>query len=147
MNKRINFQDNIFILNTRIKMLRNLLILDTDPVLFLAKTIDDIEFINHTLETLLAQLQSNERLFERDEARDYLSDLEWEFSQFLGEFAGSPGNISAAEYPEIQEQIRELRKGSTGRCKTIDEARLSVPGRAVENAVSSAELNELLKDF
>jgi hypothetical protein len=147
MNKRINFQDNIFVLNSRLKILRDILILDTDPALFLEKTIDDINFIDHTLDTLLEHLQDNSRLFERDEALDYLSDLEWEFSQFVGEFSGASGSISAAAYPAIQEQIRILRTRSAERRRQIDEIRNTVSGPVMENAVSSDELSELLKDF
>jgi hypothetical protein len=147
MNKRINFQDNIFILNTRLKILRDLMILDTDPVLFLEKTIDDIDFMDHTLEALLEHLQDNERLFDRDEALDYLSDLEWDFSQVLGEFSNNSGSISAASYPAILERVHILRDRSNERRKTIGDARGSVAGAVMENAVSSDELNELLKDF
>jgi hypothetical protein len=49
MHKHINFEDNIFVLNTRIRMIRDSLILDTDPELFLEKTVDDTNFIDLTL--------------------------------------------------------------------------------------------------
>jgi hypothetical protein len=147
MNKRINFEDNIFILHTRIRMIRDLLALDTDPDLFLEKTIDDINFIDKVLETLLGNLMENKRLLERDKAFDDLSDLEWQFSQALSEFFNSPGNISAAQFPILKEKVSHLRDRSTGRRKTMDESRSISESSVTEPVVSSVELSELLKDF
>jgi hypothetical protein len=147
MNKRINLQDNIFALNGRLKTMRELLVLDLDPSLFFEKVIEDVNFIDHALDVLLEDLRTNDRHFERDEALDYLSDLEWDFSQFLGEFSGNSGTISAAEFPAILEQLRILRNRSTERRKLIDEKRSSSAVPVMESAVSSDELNELLKDF
>jgi hypothetical protein len=147
MNKRINFEDNIFILLTRIRMIRDLLALDTDPDLFLEKTIDDINFIDLTLETLLGNLVENKRLLERKKAVDDLADLEWHFFQALTEFFNSAGNISAARFPILRENIGRLRDRSTGRKKTMDESGGLAEISATEPVVSSVELGELLKDF
>jgi hypothetical protein len=147
MNKRINLQDNIFALNGRLKITRELLVLEVDPALFFDKAIEDINFIDHALEVLLEDLRENDRHFERDEALDYLSDLEWDFSQFLGEFSGNSSAVTAEAFPAIQEQLRLLRNRSTERRKLIDEKRSSAASPVIENAVSSDELNELLKGF
>jgi uncharacterized membrane-anchored protein len=147
MNKRVNLQDSIFILNGRLRILRDLLVLDPDPDLFLEKTVDDIEFLDHALEALLEQVRDNSRILERNEVLDYLSDLEWEFFQILGDFSGSPGGISAAFFPMIQERIRSLRDRSVGRRQILGDERASAAAPAMESAVSSDELNELLKDF
>ncbi|GHV52605.1 hypothetical protein AGMMS49579_10130 [Spirochaetia bacterium] len=147
MNKRINFEDNIFILNARTRVIRDLLILDTDPELFLEKTIEDIDFIDHTLEIILKNLVENERLLERNEAFDSIFDLEWKFSQALSDFFNNEGNISAAQSPVFQEKIQLLQNRSLERRKTIDGTRGPVEAAAMGNAVSSDELNELLKGF
>jgi hypothetical protein len=147
MDKRVNLQDNIFILNSRLKVLRDTLILELDPALFMEKTIEDTEFLDRALETLLEYLQTHERLFERDEVLDYLSDLEWDFSRFLTDLSGSPGNISAVLYPALQERIGLLRARGAARLKIIGEGRKLVAVPSTESAVSSDELNELLKDF
>jgi hypothetical protein len=147
MNKRINFEDNIFILYTRLRMIRDLLALDTDPDLFLEKTIDDINFIDTTLDILLRNLIENKRLLERDKAFDDLSDLEWQFSQALSEFFNSSGNISAAQFPILKENIGLLRDHSLGRRKIIDESKSLSESSVTEPVVSSMELSELLKDF
>jgi hypothetical protein len=147
MNKRINLQDSIFILNDRLRVLRDLLVLDPDPDLFLEKTIDDIDFMDHALETLLEQIRNNDRIFERNEVLDYLSDLEWDFSQILGDFSSSSGGISAAAFPVIQDRVRLLQSRGAERRRSIGEEQRSETGPATENTVSSDELNELLKGF
>ncbi|MDR1898462.1 MAG: hypothetical protein LBQ55_00465 [Treponema sp.] len=146
MTKHINFEDNIFILNVRIRMIRDLLALDADPGLFLDKTIDDIEFIDYAMGSLLALLVENNRLLERDEELDNLSNLEWQFSQILSDFFNSAGTISAVQLPVIREKIMILRNHSLERRKTIDKSRDS-GGKSAEPLVSSDELSELLKDF
>jgi hypothetical protein len=147
MNKRINFEDNIFILNVRIRMIRDILVLDTDPDLFLEKTMEDIDFINNTLEALLGNLIENKRLLERDTEFDNLSDLEWQFSQVLAEFLNGAGNISAAQFPMLKGKITMLRKYSQERKKAMEDARSPAESSAAEPVVSSLELSELLKDF
>jgi hypothetical protein len=147
MNKRINFEDNIFILNVRIRMIRDILVLDTDPDLFLEKTMEDIDFINNTLEALLGNLIENKRLLERDTEFDNLSDLEWQFSQALAEFLNGGGNISAAQFPMLKGKITMLRKYSQDRKKAVEDARSPAESPAAEPVVSSLELSELLKDF
>jgi hypothetical protein len=147
MDKRVNLQDNIFVLNSRLKILRDTMILDTDPALFMEKTVEDTEFLDRALETLLRCLRAQDRLFDRGEVLDYLSDLEWEFSRFLNEFSGNSGGISAAPYPALRERLQLLRDRGAGRLKAINEDRKAAAAPVMENAVSSDELNELLKDF
>jgi hypothetical protein len=147
MDKRVNLQDNIFVLNSRLKILWDTMILDTDPALFMEKIVEDTKFLDHALETLLQHLWAQDRLFDRGEILDYLSDLEWDISRFLAEFSGNSGGISAAPYPVLRERLQLLRDRSEGRLRTINEDRKTADAPAMENAVSSDELNELLKDF
>jgi hypothetical protein len=147
MNKRINFEDNIFILNGQIRMIRDLLILDTDPDLFLEKTIGDIDFIDKTLEALLGNLIENKRLLERDAEFDNLADLEWQFTQVLSDFLDSSGNISAAQFPILKGKITVLRKRSQERQRAMENSRNQAEPLLSEPVVSSLELSELLKEF
>ena len=146
MIKHINFEDNILILNVRIRMIRDLLALDADPGLFLDKTIDDIEFIAYILDALLTILMENSRLLERGEELDNLSSLEWQFSRVLSDFLNGAGTISAARLPVIREKIILLRDRGAERRKTIEKGR-GDSGKIAEPLVSSDELSELLKDF
>ncbi|GHV09999.1 hypothetical protein FACS189485_22960 [Spirochaetia bacterium] len=59
----------------------------------------------------------------------------------------SEGNISAAELPALQEKIQALRDRSLERRNAVDEKRGPGEAAAMGNAVSSDELNELLKGF
>jgi hypothetical protein len=147
MNKKVNFEDNIFILANRIRMLRDLFNLDADPDLFLEKTLDDIDFITQALTALLRQLLENQRFIERAELFHHLEELEWQFSQVLSDFMDSRGTFSIQSYPEIVEKIRILRSRSLERRKTAETAGGASEGQAGEPVVSSDELSELLKEY
>jgi hypothetical protein len=147
VHKRINFEDNIFIIAARIRGIRDLLILDTDPELFLEKTMDDIAFVDHSLDMLLGNLMANERLPDRNETFVNLADLESQFTQVLSVLQNGSGNISARNFPLIQEKTRILQSRSQERQKTIGENEDRQEEAILEGAVSSSELNELLRDF
>jgi hypothetical protein len=145
MNKRINFEDNIFMLNARLRLVQDQMYLDTDPVLFLQKTLDDMIFIDYALGILLEQLLQNERLLERDEQLENLSDLEWQLSQALSGLRSELENSADASgfngKIDIMEEHSHLRKERISGTSRKDNAGSSEP------LVSSDELSQLLKDF
>jgi hypothetical protein len=147
MNKRVNFEDNIFILANRIRILRDMFSLDADPDLFLEKTLDDIDFITQALTALLRQLLENQRFIERSELFHHLEELEWNFSQVLSGFMGSQGTLSIQNRPEIIEKISILRSRSLERRRTAETAGGASEGQGEEPVVSSDELSELLKEY
>jgi hypothetical protein len=147
MYKRVNFEDNIFIMAARIRGIRDLLILDVDPELFLEKTLDDAAFVDHALDILLANLMANERLSDRNEIFINLADLESRFTQVLSILQNGSGNISVLNFPLIQEKIHALQGRSRERQKTIEEHKEHEKETVMEGAVSSDELSELLRDF
>jgi hypothetical protein len=147
MHKRVNFEDNIFIITTRIRLIRDLLILDTDPELFLEKTMDDIAFVDHALDMLLGNFMANGRLMDRNETFENLADLEFQFTQVLSVLQNGSGNISALNFPLIGEKIQILRNRSQERQKTIGENKGAGEDTVPEGAVSPDELSELLRDF
>jgi len=147
MNKKVNFEDNIFILMMRIRMIRDIIILDADPELFMEKILDDICFADHTLGVLLGYLQENQRLIELDELLEHFSELEWQFSLVLKELLDHDGNISVRGNPVLVEKLSAFRTSSLERRKISDN--LSSTGENVAGSpiVSSDELTELLKAF
>ena len=147
MNKQVNFEDNIFILMMRIRMIRDIIALDADPELFLEKTLDDIYFVDHSLRVLLGYLEENSRLIEREELLEHFSEVEWQFSQVLSELLSHEGNLSIRDIHPIREKLTVFRNNSLER-KSIAE-HLSPVGETASNepVVSSDELTELLKAF
>jgi hypothetical protein len=144
MNKRINFEDDIFLLMIRIRMIRDIITLDADPELFLEKTLDDICFIDQTLKTLLGELERNHHLIERDELLEQLSNTEGQFSQVLKDLNDHEGNFSIRELPSLIEKLMVFRSCSLERQKTAGKLH---PEENPENVVyvGSDELAELLK--
>jgi len=144
MNKRINFEDTIFILNVRIRMIRDLLRLDTDAGLFLQQTFEDLGFINSVLDTLTEKFLANVKFLELGTEAEDLSDAEWQFSQLLNETSNNASPFSTVRFPETQSQIDKFRKDSVKRQKLIDDAFVPAGHIAMEPVVSHAELNGLL---
>ncbi|MDR1353217.1 MAG: hypothetical protein LBK05_08040 [Treponema sp.] len=148
MNKRINFEDNIFILNTQIRVVRDLLLLDADPGFFLEKTMNDLEFIGSTLSVLFDNLATNEKYIERNEQLHNLLETERSLSGVLQTIVSGDGAFSADKFPAIRDRITPVLNRSLDRCKTIEGLSFERPDTAsMEPVVSRDELSELLKDM
>jgi len=144
MNKRINFEDTIFILNVRIRMIRDLLRLDTDTALFYGQTIGDLEFVNTVLDMLTEKFLANLKFLDRETEADNLMDAEWQFSQILNEISNGSSPFSPVKFPEAQVLILKLKKDSVKRQKQIEDSYEPAEHSASEPVVSHAELNGLL---
>ncbi|MFP3041941.1 hypothetical protein LQZ19_08980 [Treponema primitia] len=147
MSKQINFEDNIFILNTRIRMIRDLLILDADPDIFLDKTLTDVDFIDAALGVLLRDLVENTHLIGRNGQFYNLYETEQQFLGTLWDLANGPGTVSLSPYPVLKDKIALMREHALERQKTIEQYISTEETPSSEPVVSSDELNELLRDF
>jgi hypothetical protein len=128
-------------------MLHEVLTLDISSDLFLDKTIDDMSFIDKTLDVLIKALTEDTYIPERDEQLDNVSETEWQFSQVLTRFLSVSGNISANHFPAFREKIFALRNQSAARRKIADDSRTKPDRAGMEPLVSSDEMSELLKDL
>ncbi|MDR2394520.1 MAG: hypothetical protein LBD93_10265 [Treponema sp.] len=146
MNKHINFGDNIFLINIRLRMVQDILVLEPDPELFLKKTMEDIDFINDILGLLLDGLLENPHLIERNEQLVNLYDIECQFSQLLTLFLTGSGNISVLRFPVLREKVTFLQAQSMTRKKLMDDFRNQTDQSILEPLVSSDELSALLKE-
>ncbi|MDR0443107.1 MAG: hypothetical protein LBH44_06860 [Treponema sp.] len=144
MNKQINFEDTIFILNARMRMIRDLLRLDTDTDLFFRQTLGDMDFISSVLETLTKKFIANTKILDREQEADNLSDAEWQFSQLLNEFSNNNSPFSAKHYPETATWIVKQREGSAKRQKYVEASFVPSERKVIEPVVSQAEMNGLL---
>jgi hypothetical protein len=147
MNKRINFEDNIFILMMRLRVIRDTITLDADPELFLEKILDDIGFSDHILRILLGYLQENDRLLAREEFLEHFTELEWQFCQVIGELLNHDGNISIRQIPTVQEKLIAFRSSSQERRQIAEKLSVKDRVKPEDPVVSSDELSELLKAF
>ena len=144
MNKRINFEDTLFILNVRIRMIRDLMRLDTDSALFYNQTMSDLEFISAILDMLTARFLENLKILDREVEADNILDAEWQFSQLLNEISGSSSPFTPPAFPETQNIAAKLRTDSVKRKKLVDDSYVPAEGTNSEPVVSNAELNGLL---
>ena len=139
-----SFEDTIFIVNMRIKMIRDILRLNPPTELFLEKCLDDLDFINWVLDFLAGTLTENGETSNKSNEFNYASDTEWQFSQLLTEFTLESSPFSSKSFPEIRGKIVILRENSEERRKTLEESDLPVEIAKAEPVVSQAELNGLL---
>jgi hypothetical protein len=144
MDKHMNFEDSIFILNVRIRMIQDMFILDADPGLFLNKTLDDLVFIDLSHESLLSSLKTNDRLIERDEQLYNLSESERIFCELLFELSHGETGFSSAMDEAMRETLSGMRNRSLERRRSIGDIIVESKNANLEPVVSYDELHELL---
>jgi hypothetical protein len=147
MNKQINFGDIIFILTTRIRMIRDMLILDADPDFFLDTTLADVDFIDAALGRILQELGENTRLIDRNEQFHNLQETERQFTGVLRDLTGESRAMSVSPYPALREKVDSIRDHSLERQRIVEGSFNVDDPLPSESVVSSDELNELLRDF
>ena len=142
MNKQVNFEDTIFILNLRIRMIKDLLRLDIDTGLFYRQTMGDLDFISSVMNTLTEKFLTNIKFLDREIEADNILDTEWKFNQLLNELSnnGSP----YVSFPETLPWIDKLKGESEKRRKQLEEITETVEHSMAEPLVTHAELNGLL---
>jgi hypothetical protein len=147
MKKRVNYEDNTFIINTRIRLLQDILVLEADSALFFNKTLDELDFINNTLDVLLNNFLENDKLIERpDRLRDLL-ETEWRFTSVLNFLISGQGSLSSDFYPRLLPKLKSLLDDCVKRRSLIEEQEVSsMKNQSDARLVSSLELSELLKE-
>jgi|TergutMp193P3_1026864.scaffolds.fasta_scaffold263436_1 hypothetical protein len=141
---RLNYEDSIFILNMRIRLIRDTLHLNPPSELFLEKSLDDLAFIAGALELLIRTIMENSDQYSGHGETEYLSDTEWQFNQALTEFSLETSPFSANIYPETMQKIATMRASSETRRKIIEANGHPLEIAQSEPVVTSAELNGLL---
>jgi len=144
MNKRINFEDTLFILNVRVRMIRDLMQLDTDAEVFYRQTMGDIEFISACLDILTEKFVANLKFLDRETEADNILDTEWQFGQLLNEISSNSSPFTPSLFPEMPTLIGKLRTDSIKRKKQVEDSYVPTEQSLSEPVVSHAELNGLL---
>jgi len=147
MNKLINFEDSLYILSMRMRIIEDTITLDAEPNFFLEKTLDDIYFTGHLLQIILSCLEENRQLMERQELLQQLSDFESQFSRILHNLIEHDGDFSIAGLTPVVEKVASCRENSDKRLALIDKLTSSLLIRSASPVVSHDEINELLKEF
>jgi hypothetical protein len=147
MNKHVNIEDNIFVLNVRLRMVSDTLCLDADSLLFPEKILDDIDFIDKTLSELMKWLTDNRMLVDREHELNKLADLEWRFEQFLTGIRGNSGFTATLNTTGNSEKIAVYKNNCIRRRMSIENSRSPEQLNESEPVVSQNELNQLLQDF
>jgi len=152
----VGFEDTIFILNIRIRMVRDTMRLNPPGELFMERCLDDIAFIDNVLTTLAQQITEDseqEGSIDTDadgtannaasSVVDYAADTEWQFSQLLTEFLLESNAFSSRATSTERGRIILLREGSNARRKVFEKFSTSSQADLAEPVVSSTELSIL----
>ena len=140
---RLHYEDSIFILNMRIRTIRDTLRLNPPPELFLERSLEDLVFIDGVLELMVKAILENISQYNANGELEYISDTEWQFNQVLTEFSLETSPFSANAFPETVQKITAMRTSSEARRKIIEENQPLEIIQA-EPVVTSAEMNGLL---
>ncbi|MDR1180075.1 MAG: hypothetical protein LBK44_06185 [Spirochaetales bacterium] len=103
MSTKIHYSDNIFYLQTLIKTVRNGLSLEIDPEYFQDRLLEDILFLNVSLNKIYASLKANAYLIRKG---DYLRSL----LRAKRDFAGILQNIVEKKLPGAECLMASLVK-------------------------------------
>lgn len=146
MTARVNYDDNIFFVQTMIKGLRSALALDVDPGLFKDKVLEDIFFVDSTLMKILAQLRDNPNLIRRSEYLKALLRAETSFLEFLDDILSAERPLAEGLAP-FSHKIRACR-GSHQTTHDELQSMLHRPEMHApeEDVVSQEELGFLLQE-
>jgi hypothetical protein len=145
VNNPLNFEDTLYILNERIQILRDSLSFDLPPDLFHEKNLDDMDFIEKTLDILLKRLLEGTHILDRDEQLDNLSETEWQFSQVLTKFMSISNEMYHSAPP--RDKFSALRSRSAARRKIAEDSQIKTEKMSGAPIVSEDEMSELLKKF
>jgi len=139
-------EDTVFLLNIRIRMVRDTMRLNPPGALFMDRCMADIGFIDRVLSDLSGQVTARETAGDSESALgelDYASDTEWQFNQLLTEFLLQSNPFSAQAPSQTREEIVALRDGSNARRKIFEKYGMAARGDLAEEPVSPTELSIL----
>lgn len=144
MTTRVNYDDNIFFLQTMIKTLDSGVQLNIDGDLFRDKFIEDVFFIDSTLSRILTQLRENRRLIRRTEYLRALMRAENLFLDLLTKCLDESLPFAA----ELEAVVTKLRATRSEHQRSLDDVRSILHDQSdvepEEDVVSQEEFRSLL---
>jgi hypothetical protein len=141
----MNYEDNIFILNVKIRAISDMLLLDADPDIFLEKTLEDLDFIGAKLTLLQEYLVPNEHLISKNQQLHNLDETYERFLDLLNGMLDGAVCFNADRYPFIHEPINELIEHCVNVQKQLKELTATTGEKIIDaRLVSTDELTALL---
>lgn len=142
MIENVNYEDNLFYLSRMIDLASKSLLLNLDRSLFYRKRVDDIRFIDRSLQVIFKELSENRYLINRNQ---YLHTLMKKKKSFLDllESMDNQNESAPEETDRIDlERFREIHRGDIADIREI----LSLTDNVDEgqDIISADELNFLM---
>ena len=146
VTRRINYDDNIFYIQSLIKGLRSGLRLDIDPDYFRDKIVEDIFFVDRTIQQIYDALKVNDLLINRIDHLREIIRAKRAFCDFLDEAAGDalPFSPSLEAFGDKLTSARETHARDIVDIQGVMEGRST--GEEPKNIVSNDEYRFLFQD-
>ncbi|MFQ3548027.1 MAG: hypothetical protein SNJ56_06785 [Termitinemataceae bacterium] len=140
----IHFEDTLFYINERLRLLEDSLVLDLHPDLFMDTLWHDLECIQNILETLTQILTENDKFVNWEHRLKDTQETEQWFGEIINMLIQGKGTIGAALIP-ISEKLSSYKEASRLRMQRLDNLEQKTPVEKDHSiVVSSQELQELL---
>jgi hypothetical protein len=146
MAAKINYEDNIFFLDTIVSALKSGLTLDIDPEYFRDKVVEDVFFVDTSLKRIYVSLKENNFLIRRAE---YLRSL-LRVSRLFREFLDRLVNKEVAFASHLEPYFLKLRGAATDHeaiaGEIMDILEVTEPTEVDQDFVSQDEFRFLLEE-
>jgi hypothetical protein len=146
MDKTLNFEDSLFIINKRIRMIQSMLKLDCSSELFEAVTNSDCTFIEAALGKLQTLLEENTRFIDREAQFHNIIETDEAFLSLLCSFLSDESVFNSSSSETFKEKVKKIALNIEEKKRELEETALTLSGKPVqEPVVSSMDLTELLR--
>jgi hypothetical protein len=140
MEKQTNFEDSLFLINCRTRLLQDTLKLDADIELFTNMSGNDIDFLSQALSSVQAKLAENTRLIDREALMHNLLES---ISSFITALEKIP-----ARFPGLEERCSAILSDMIKERDQVEDELATMDGNMIdEHEVSQAEMAELLQEI
>lgn len=146
MAAKINYEDNIFYLDTIVSSMKTGLALDIDPDYFRDKVVEDIFFVDTSLKRIYESLKENSFLIRRAEYFRSLLRVSRIFTEFLVSLLNKDVGFARHLEPYFL-KLRSAASEHEGIASEIEDIlQVSEPAEADQDFVSQDEFRFLLEE-
>lgn len=147
MKQKIHYENDIFYLKTYIRILYDALKLNIDSFIFAEKTLEDINFIENTIEKLYKSLEENPHLIRRRDHLLSIVEVKKYFISYLEELTRS-GNPFSNDMIQAFPKLKRLVANHSSDLNNLRNQLLSA--EKIDNTaeqISENEMNFLLTPY
>lgn len=144
MAEKIHYDDNIFFIRSLVRTLHDAIRLNVDSEYFADKILEDILFINASIQKVYSSLKNNSLLIRRNVYYHSIMKLKEAYVQFLNEL-NSAGGVLSNSFVHMHSKFEMIIESNL---KDLKEIKSFISGADVEkvedDTISQSELHYLM---